>query len=203
MVVQRQFHNPTLIPVIVIFLVLAYASVALRIWTRAHFLKRLGWDDYMIIATVVCLTYLIADKRQGLIKDRYSSVSTAVLLSLCSSKQIMLGDSMTSLGATATMRPVSVLYQLSSHIDDHQIDAFLAPHSHGVFLHTNNDGPQALFGNILPSHSRRPMATMDHHHYYNSFHTFRRRLLLLRHIPVRLCLKHQNLHSTYGGEEMC
>lgn len=50
---HRKFHNRALLPIVVIFLVLSYSSIILRLGTRKHFLKRLGWDDHIIIVAAV------------------------------------------------------------------------------------------------------------------------------------------------------
>jgi hypothetical protein len=47
------FADHPFVPVTIVFLILAYVSVALRIWTRKHFVKIMGWDDVAMIATLV------------------------------------------------------------------------------------------------------------------------------------------------------
>lgn len=69
---HKQFHNKGLLPVVIVFLILSYVSVALRLWTRAHFLKRLGWDDYLIIVAVVSVhsvqTSAYSDQTTGFVQ---------------------------------------------------------------------------------------------------------------------------------------
>lgn len=51
--VDPKFRHRALLSIVVIFLTLSYLSTILRLGTRKHFLKRLGWDDYIIIVAVV------------------------------------------------------------------------------------------------------------------------------------------------------
>ena len=57
-VVDEQLKRPRhygFIPIVIIFLSLPYSAVGLRIWTRAHFVKIVGWDDWFILISVVRL----------------------------------------------------------------------------------------------------------------------------------------------------
>jgi hypothetical protein len=80
MVVHRQFHNRALLPVVIIFLVLSYGSVVLRLWTRAHFLKRLGWDDYIIIAAVVRVDSTVYELQKLTIGQIFFSIYCSTVL---------------------------------------------------------------------------------------------------------------------------
>ena len=50
---SESFSSHQILPVIVVFLALAYTAVTARIWTRHRILRHLGWDDAAIVVSLV------------------------------------------------------------------------------------------------------------------------------------------------------
>jgi hypothetical protein len=79
---HQQFHNRALLPVVIIFLVLSNSSIALRLWTRAHFLKRLGWDDYIIIAAAVRVNLTVKKLQKLMRRQIFFSIYCSTVLTM-------------------------------------------------------------------------------------------------------------------------
>ena len=52
--VDPEYQGPQLHIVGAIFLILSIIVVTLRIWVRVHMKKSAGWDDWIMVAAIVC-----------------------------------------------------------------------------------------------------------------------------------------------------
>ncbi len=55
---EAQHRADTLTAVTAVFLAIAWLTVSLRLWVRGLLIRCIGWDDWAMLATNVCLTVL-------------------------------------------------------------------------------------------------------------------------------------------------
>ena len=67
-----------------------------------------------------------------------------------------------------------------------------------MFLYLDDDRPETLTGCLLPENPQDAVAAMAHHRGSINLDGLRCRLLLLCHIPVRICLQHRSVHWSHG-----
>jgi hypothetical protein len=51
----KGYRDHPFLPIIIMFLTLCYVIVAMRIYTRAHLVKIVGWDDWFVIVALVSI----------------------------------------------------------------------------------------------------------------------------------------------------
>ncbi len=60
---EAQHRADTLTAVTATFLAIAWFTVSLRLWVRGLLIRSIGWDDWAMVATNVCLTVLLYGDR--------------------------------------------------------------------------------------------------------------------------------------------